>query len=101
MNARVYVQLPNRAGWIYDPYKAVRKLNPVTGNSLPVKLPKTAEEVLLTTDVTASWRFDVDNPNGYGLLKDIMNKGGIVAIAGDYMQGEAPKPSASPFTHEV
>ena len=96
MNARVYVQLPNRAGWIYDPYKAVKKLN-----SLPVKLPKTAEEVLLTTDVTMSCRFDVDNPDGYDLLKDIMDKGGIVAIAGDYMQGEAPRPSASPFTSEV
>lgn len=99
MNARVYVQLPKRhPGWIHDPYKLVRRLNPVTGNPLPVKLPKTAEEVLLTTDVTDSWRFDVDNVEGYSLLKDIMNKGGIVAIAGNYLEGQAPAPSASPFT---
>lgn len=99
MNARVYVQLPNRpAGWIHDPYRLVRKLNPITGDFLPVKLPKTAEEVILTTDVTTSWRFDVDNVEGYRLLKDIMNKGGIVAIAGNYMKGEAPKPGVSPFT---
>ena len=101
MNARVYVQLPKRVGWILNPYRLVKNANPVTEHPLPVKLPKTAEEVILTQDVTMSWRFDVDNPAGYCLLKDIMDKGGIVVIAGNYMQGEAPKPSAAPFTSNL
>ena len=101
MNARVYVQLPKRVGWILDPHRLVKKVNPVTGRLLPVKLPKTAEEVILTQDVTMSWRFDVDNPAGYCLLKDIMDKGGFVVIAGNYLQGEAPKPSAAPFTSSI
>ena len=65
---------------------------------LSMKRPKTAEEVLLTSDITKSWRFDVDNVEGRRLLEDIMSKGGIVAIAGNYLEGQAPAPSASPFT---
>lgn len=101
MNGIVYVQLPNRCGWIHDPYKLVRKLNPVTGNPLPVKKPKTAEDILLTESLDYAWRFDVDNPDGYDLLADIMKKGGTIAIAGNLMNGEPPRPSASPFTSEV
>ena len=98
MNGRVYVQLPKRIpGWIHDPCRLPRKLSP-NGTPLPVKRPKTAEDILLTTDITQSWRFDVDKAEGYSLLEDIMSKGGIVAIAGNYFEGQAPAPSASPFT---
>ena len=96
MNGRVYVQLPNRTpGWI-TPYMH-QKLSP-NNMLLSMKRPKTAEEVLLTSDITKSWRFDVDNVEGRRLLEDIMSKGGIVAIAGNYLEGKAPAPSASPFT---
>ena len=98
MNGRVYVQLPKRTpGWITDPYTLPKKLSP-NGVLLSVKRPKTAEEILLTSDITKSWRFDVDNVEGYSLLEDIMSKGGIVAIAGNYLEGKAPAPSASPFS---
>lgn len=98
MNGRVYVQLPKRTpGWIHDPYRLPKKLSP-NGTPIPVKRPKTAEDILLTTDITKSWHFDLGNVEGYSLLEDIMSKGGIVAIAGTYLKGQAPAPSASPFT---
>lgn len=101
MNGIVYVQLPKRCGWIHDPYKLVRKLNLVTGNPLPVKKPKTADDILLTDNLDYAWRFDVDTIDGYILLADIMEKGGTIAIAGNLMRGKPPLPSACPFTPEA
>ena len=84
MNGRAYVQKGDRFGWILRDPKYV--------------IPKTASDVTLTSDVTKSLVFDVDNRDGYSLLNSLINDGYSVVIGDTFIHSRPAAPSASPFT---
>lgn len=86
MNGRAYIQKGDVFGWI----KASRHLN-----------PKTTSEVELTSNVTDSLVFDVDNPSGFRLLNSLIEDGYVVVIGDSYIHKQVAEPSASPFTSIV
>ena len=84
MNGRAYIQKGERFGWVKRDPKYV--------------IPKTAEDVVLTSDVTESLVFDVDNRSGFSLLNSLINNGYSVVIGDTYIHRNVVEPSASPFT---
>lgn len=86
MNGRAYVQKGDVFGWI----KASRYLN-----------PKVTTEFELTSDVTSSLVFDVDNPSGFRLLNSLLEDGYVVVVGDAYIHKQVAAPSASPFTPTV
>ena len=83
MNGRAYIQKGETFGWI----KASRHFN-----------PKTTSEVELTSNVTDSLVFDVDNPSGFRLLNSLIADGYVVVIGDSYIHKQVAEPSASPFS---
>lgn len=84
MNGRVYVQNGERFGWVKRDPKSV--------------IPKSTEDVILTSDVNDSLVFDVDNPSGFQLLNSLLEDGYVVVIGDTYIHKRVAAPSASPFS---
>lgn len=84
MNGRAYVQKGDRFGWVKRDPKSV--------------IPKSAEDVSLTSDVNDSLVFDVDNPSGFKLLNSLLEDGYVVVIGDTYIHKRVAEPSASPFS---
>jgi len=84
MNGRAYVQKGERFGWVKRNPKSV--------------IPKSTEDVSLTSDVNDSLVFDVDNPSGFQLLNSLLEDGYLVVIGDTYIHKKVAMPSASPFT---
>ena len=84
MNGRAYVQKEDRFGWIKRDPKFV--------------IPKSADDVVLTTDVAESLVFDVDNMSGFSLLNSLVSNGYSIVIGDTYIHRNVAEPSASPFT---
>lgn len=84
MNGRAYIQNGDRFGWIKRDPKFV--------------IPKSIEDVVLTSDVTESLVFDVDNMSGFSLLNSLVSNGYSVVIGDTYIHRNVAEPSASPFT---
>lgn len=97
-NGRVYVQHNGQFGWIKDPWLLIPDGVKRCYEELIKVKPKKASDVTLTPDIRESWRFDVDNPDGYFLISDLMESGATVCIADSYHEGKPPKPGVSPFT---
>ena len=83
MNGRAYIQKGETFGWI----KASRHL-----------IPKTTSEVELTSNVTDSLVFDVDNPSGFRLLNTLIEDGYVVVVGDSFIHKRVVTPSASPFS---
>ena len=84
MNGRAYVQKGERFGWVKHDPKSV--------------IPKSIEDVSLTSDVNDSLVFDVDNPSGFRLLNSLLEDGYVVVIGDTYIHKRVAAPSASPFS---
>lgn len=84
MQGRAYVQKGDKFGWIKRDPKSV--------------IPKSADDVILTADVTESLVFDVDNVAGFSLLNSLVSNGYSVVIGDIYIHKKVAAPSASPFT---
>ena len=84
MNGRAYVQNGDRFGWVKRDPKSV--------------IPKSTEDVILTSDVNDSLVFDVDNPSGFQLLNSLLEDGYVVVIGDTYIHKRVAAPSASPFS---
>ena len=87
MNGRAYVQKGDRFGWVKRDPKYV--------------IPKSAEDVSLTSDVNDSLVFDVDNPSGFQLLNSLLEDGYVVVIGDTYINKRVAASSASPFTQVI
>ena len=89
MKGRVWVQRGKReCGWI-----SLRNIG------LP--MPKSIDDVSITTDINYSIAFDVDNPDGFNLINDFISKGFTVCIASHIIHRTVASPSESPFTTVV
>lgn len=84
MNGRVYIQNGDRFGWIKRDPKSV--------------IPKSIEDVVLTSDVTESLVFDVDNRAGFSILNSLISNGYSIVIGDSYIHQNVVAPSVSPFT---
>lgn len=87
MQGRAYVQKGEKFGWIVSDKTHV--------------IPKTVNDVKLTSDVTKSLVFDVDNVAGYTILNLLIEDGFMVVIGDSFVHKNQAAPSASPFTPDV
>lgn len=87
MQGRAYVQKGEKFGWIVSDKTHV--------------IPKTVNEVKLTSDVAKSLVFDVDNVAGFTILNLLIEDGWSVLIGDSHIHLKQVMPSASPFTPDV